>query len=188
VHQTAGRVGVGQGHVQAGGQAQFFDASVNGQEFPAALLIVFALMFLAVARNPVANRNLIPYGMLLKVSYCGVIFFHWFASGMPDMWKPFAVADLVFLAEWQVVGWEGESVVNKPYVAADSQGNVYITAPEYHQMVRFDATGKVLAVWGKFGSDVASVNMPGGIAVDAEGNVYVVDSANHRVLKFAPVE
>ncbi len=65
--------------------------------FPAALLIVFALMFAAVARNPIGNRNLIPYGMLLKVSYCGVTFYHWFSGGIPDIWKPFAVLDVVFL-------------------------------------------------------------------------------------------
>ena len=66
-------------------------------QFPAALLIVFALMFCAIARNPLANRNLIPYGMLLKVSYCSVVFFHWFATGIPNMWKPFAIFDLAFL-------------------------------------------------------------------------------------------
>jgi len=66
-------------------------------QFPAALLIVFAIMFAMVAKNPVANRNLIPYGMLLKVSYCGVVFFHWFTAGIPDMWKPFAFGDFAFL-------------------------------------------------------------------------------------------
>lgn len=66
--------------------------------FPGALLIVFALLFLTIARNPVANRNLIPFGILLKVSYCSVVFYHWISAGIPDMWKPFAWADLVFLA------------------------------------------------------------------------------------------
>jgi hypothetical protein len=65
--------------------------------FPAALLIVFAAMFGAVALDPVRNRNLIPYGMLLKVSYCGVVMFHWFTAGVPTMWKPFCVFDFVFL-------------------------------------------------------------------------------------------
>lgn len=67
-------------------------------QFPAALLIVFAFIFLAIARRPKQNRNLIPYGMLLKVSYCGVVFWYWSTAGIPSMWKPFAVADLVFLA------------------------------------------------------------------------------------------
>jgi hypothetical protein len=65
--------------------------------FPAALLLVFATMFGAIARRPARNRNLIPYGILLKVSYCGVVLFHWFSAGLPSMWKPFCMADLVFL-------------------------------------------------------------------------------------------
>lgn len=72
-------------------------------EFPGALLVVFGIMFAAVARNPEANRNLIPYGMLLKVSYCGVAFWHWLREGIPGMWKPWAVADLVFLVLFYVV-------------------------------------------------------------------------------------
>ena len=66
--------------------------------FAAALLIVFALMFLAIARAPVANRNLIPFSMLLKVSYCSVVFYHWSTGGISEIWKPFAFVDLVFLA------------------------------------------------------------------------------------------
>ncbi len=66
-------------------------------QFPAALLIIFGIMFLAVARNPVGNRNLIPYAMLLKVAYCGVVLFHWVGDNIPDLWKPFCIADLFFL-------------------------------------------------------------------------------------------
>jgi hypothetical protein len=67
-------------------------------QFPAALLIVFAIMFFAVALDPRANRNLIPYGILLKASYCGLVFGYWFTQGLPNMWKPFAVADVLFAA------------------------------------------------------------------------------------------
>ena len=66
-------------------------------QFSAALLIVFALMFTAVAVEPVRNRNLIPYGILLKVSYAGIVFYYWATSGIPSMWKPFAVIDLLFM-------------------------------------------------------------------------------------------
>lgn len=65
--------------------------------FPAALLVIFGLMFISIARNPLPNRNLIPYGILLKVSYCAVVFGHWFAQGIPNLWKPFAVCDLIFV-------------------------------------------------------------------------------------------
>jgi len=67
-------------------------------QFPAALLIVFAIMFLAIARKPRENRRLISYGMMLKVSYAGVVVYHWSASGIPNLWKPFAVFDMVFFA------------------------------------------------------------------------------------------
>lgn len=67
-------------------------------QFPAALLIIFAIMFAAIAVNPVKNRGLILYGILLKVSYCSVISFHWLTDGIPNMWKPFCFYDLVFIA------------------------------------------------------------------------------------------
>ena len=71
-------------------------------QFPAALLIPFGLMFFAIARDPVGKVSLIPYGMLLKVSYCGVAFYHWAADGIPNMWKPFAIADVIFLVLFAV--------------------------------------------------------------------------------------
>lgn len=64
--------------------------------FAAALLVIFGLLFLNVAWRPHANRNLIPYGILLKVAYCAVVFGHWFTADIPGMWKPLAFADAAF--------------------------------------------------------------------------------------------
>ena len=64
-------------------------------QFPASLLLIFGLMFVVIAIDPVKNRNLIPYGILLKVAYCGVTLAHWLAAGIPDMWKPFTVIDFI---------------------------------------------------------------------------------------------
>jgi hypothetical protein len=64
-------------------------------QFPAALLIIFGLMFAAIARDPAGNRDLIVYGILLKLSYFGIAFWYWFTAGIPGLWKPFAVIDLV---------------------------------------------------------------------------------------------
>ena len=65
--------------------------------FSAALLLVFALMFCAVAKDPCKNRHLIPYGILLKLSYSSTVFFYWFTSGIPHIWKPFAIIDIAFM-------------------------------------------------------------------------------------------
>ncbi len=66
-------------------------------QFPGALLVVFALMFCTIAQKPLENRNLIPYGILLKLSYSGLVFYYWAAEGIPDFWKPWAIADAVFM-------------------------------------------------------------------------------------------
>ena len=66
-------------------------------QFPALLIVIFGLMFLAVAWAPQRNRNLIPFGILLKASYSGVVIPYWITRGVDDIWKPFAVIDLVFL-------------------------------------------------------------------------------------------
>jgi hypothetical protein len=62
-------------------------------QFPALILIIFAVMFVQIALDPSRNRNLIPYGIMLKVAYSGIVFRYWFTTGIPDMWKPFAVID-----------------------------------------------------------------------------------------------
>ncbi len=76
-------------------------------QFPAALLLVFGLMYAAIARDPVRNRNLIPYGILLKISYCSVILWHW-TTLQASIWKTFCVFDGVFLVlffcAWRTLG------------------------------------------------------------------------------------
>lgn len=62
-------------------------------QFPALLLIIFAWMFASVGFAPAKNRNLIPYGIALKLAYCGLVFYYWFSAGIPYLWKPFAVID-----------------------------------------------------------------------------------------------
>lgn len=83
--------------------------------FPAALLILFALMFAAIARNPVGNRNLIPYGIGLKVCYCAVAFSYWAMGSLPWIWQPFAIIDLVMMGlfTWAWLAIPVESVARR---------------------------------------------------------------------------
>ena len=66
-------------------------------QFGALLLVIFGLMFFAIARDPIANRNLMPYGMLLKLSYAGLVAYYWIAGNCAQLFKPFAVIDAVML-------------------------------------------------------------------------------------------
>jgi hypothetical protein len=73
-------------------------------QFPALLLLVFAAMFFRIAADPVRWRVMMPYGMGLKVAYCGTVFWYGATTGIPTMWLPWAWADLVFLILF-VVAW-----------------------------------------------------------------------------------
>ncbi len=63
-------------------------------QFPAALMIVFAVMFVAIAAKPVANRQLILFGILLKAAFVVVAGGHWLTADVPAMWKPLVVIDV----------------------------------------------------------------------------------------------
>jgi hypothetical protein len=77
-------------------------------QFPAALLLIFAIMFITIAMDPIRRRGLILYGVLLKAAYCAVSGWHWIATDIPGMWKPFTVIDLamgiLFLWAFVVLG------------------------------------------------------------------------------------
>jgi len=94
--------------------------------------------------------------------------------------------DLEFVTQWPITGWYGQSVVNKPYLAA-GEDRVYVTDPEGYRVIVYDQDGEFVATFGEYGFDSKTFSLPTGVAVDGEGNVYVIDSANHRVMKFAPV-
>ncbi len=66
-------------------------------QFPALMLVMFGFLFLRIARDPDANRELINYGIGLKLSYSGLVFWHMAATGVPSMWVPFAWLDLGFV-------------------------------------------------------------------------------------------
>lgn len=66
-------------------------------QFAALMLLVFGVMFFAVAGDPRGNRNLIPFGMLLKLCYVFIVAHYWSTDGVPTLFQPFAVLDALFL-------------------------------------------------------------------------------------------
>ncbi|MGB3714133.1 MAG: flippase activity-associated protein Agl23 [Candidatus Promineifilaceae bacterium] len=95
--------------------------------------------------------------------------------------------DLISVFEWPVDAWFGESINNKPYVAVDGSGRVYVTDPEGQRILIFDEFGQYLGRFGVFSEGGGSLGLPTGIAIDEDGFIYVVDALQHQVLKFAPI-
>lgn len=65
--------------------------------FPALLLMIFGFMFFRIAKKPKQNKGLIIYGILLKISYCSVVFGHYVFDTIPSVWVIMGVCDFVFL-------------------------------------------------------------------------------------------
>ncbi|HEY6074149.1 MAG TPA: NHL repeat-containing protein, partial [Anaerolineales bacterium] len=86
--------------------------------------------------------------------------------------------------QWDVYGWFGQSLDNKPFIAVDQQGRVFITDPEGYRVMEFSNSGELLQVWGDYGNTDTTFGLPSGVAVDPEGRVWVTDAGNHRILRF----
>lgn len=98
--------------------------------------------------------------------------------------------DRTYLRQWKVEqGWvdtsgENQGINNKPHLALDSAGRVYVTDPEQLRVIVYKNDGTEVANFGN--PDYFA--RPTGIAVDKKGNIYVTDADNSKVLKFAPIQ
>jgi sugar lactone lactonase YvrE len=100
-----------------------------------------------------------------------------------------ATGQYLFASEIKVSAWYGaggnvQSLDNKPYLAVDSLGRLYVTDPEGYRVLVFDSGGEFRTTWGDFGNDAATFSNLAGVAANVDGQVYVVDVGNSRVMRF----
>jgi uncharacterized protein (TIGR03663 family) len=93
--------------------------------------------------------------------------------------------DFQAVRNWSVNGWKGQSVNNKPFIAVDSRGNVYVTDPDGYRVLEFDTYGNLIRGWGQYSSGIDGFGMPISIAIDAEDHVWVSDSDNGYLMRFS---
>jgi uncharacterized protein (TIGR03663 family) len=98
-------------------------------------------------------------------------------------WEPLD-EEYAFVRDWPIVGWYGQSLDNKPYLATDGRDRVYVSDPEGFRVLVFDAAGNFLTTWGDYGLETNRFGLLNGLAADAAGNVYAADAGNNRVLVF----
>jgi sugar lactone lactonase YvrE len=93
---------------------------------------------------------------------------------------------LSFLPEkqWDVYGWFGQSLENKPYIAVNDQLHVFVTDPDGFRVQEFDSEGTLIRTWGDYGDGNTSFGSPSGITIDQEGHVWVTDSVYNRLMRF----
>jgi uncharacterized protein (TIGR03663 family) len=92
--------------------------------------------------------------------------------------------DYLFSREWNINGWDSESLDNKPYLAADQKGHIFATDPDSFRVLEFTTNGDFIHTWGTNGTSLENFGMPSGISVDIRGKVWVSDTANNRIMRF----
>lgn len=86
--------------------------------------------------------------------------------------------------QWDVYGWFGQSLDNKPFIAVNDDLHVFITDPEGFRVMEFDPNGNLVRTWGDFGNTGSSFGLASGIAMDTDGHVWVTDGLYNRMLRF----
>jgi len=88
------------------------------------------------------------------------------------------------IISWDINGWFGQSLENKPYLAIDGQGNVYATDPELGRVLVFSSTGEFLYYWGADATSSESFGLASALAFDGEDGLWVSDGSKDRLLHF----
>ncbi len=88
------------------------------------------------------------------------------------------------LKQWDVVGWNGESLDNKPFIAVDDKGHVFITDPEGYRVIEYTTDGQLVQTWGDYGTTDTTFGITSGVSIDPEGHIWITDAGNNRIMKF----
>jgi DNA-binding beta-propeller fold protein YncE len=86
---------------------------------------------------------------------------------------------------WDIAGWYGQSLENKPYLSVGGNGRVYISDPESGRVLVYEADGSFVNFWGGFDQGEVFIVVAQGITADDVGNVWLSDSQEHQILRFS---
>jgi DNA-binding beta-propeller fold protein YncE len=87
----------------------------------------------------------------------------------------------IFHQDWDVYGWFGQSLDNKPYLAIDQQGRILVADPEWPRILVFSSQGDPLFY---FGDSDGILGMASGVTLDEQDYVWVTDALNNQILRY----
>lgn len=90
----------------------------------------------------------------------------------------------LFDTKWDILGWYGQSLENKPYLAVDGEDRVFVTDPEGARILVFTDRGDFLHYWGQTGSGLTDLNLPIGLDTDGQGGIWIADTKNNRLVHY----
>jgi DNA-binding beta-propeller fold protein YncE len=85
-------------------------------------------------------------------------------------------------------GIAGERPLRPIGIAVTAGGDLFLSDPDNHRVLKLDGNGRLLSVLGSGGrgSGEYGFNTPGSLLLDGAGNLYVVDILNSTVKKYNP--
>jgi uncharacterized protein (TIGR03663 family) len=86
--------------------------------------------------------------------------------------------------EWEIQGWYGTALDNKPYLAISPNAMLCVSDPEGFRILCFDTDGEFLLGWGDYGIGPNQFGLPVGVAFGPDGSLWVSDGRNHRIMIF----
>ena len=87
---------------------------------------------------------------------------------------------------WDIYGWFGQSLDNKPYLTVSSNNHVFATDPEGNRILEFTLKGEIVRYWGDYSLGNTGFDLAGAVAADPRGGVWVSDVNNGRIMHFSP--
>ncbi len=88
-------------------------------------------------------------------------------------------------AIFEVDAWTSQSLDDKPFLAFNSEEQLFLTDPQLGRVIRFDKEGTFLQLWGGYENNYL-LGVLSGITVGKDDSIWVADASNHSLLQFSP--
>lgn len=101
-----------------------------------------------------------------------------------QVFAPSDVLGYTAINSWDIIGWYGQNLDNKPFITVDTEGNVYITDPEFSRILVYNAEGEFLNYFGDAGLGADAIGIASSVAIDSSGDAWITDGQGNRLLHF----
>jgi len=95
----------------------------------------------------------------------------------------FDLMNYTSIISWEVDAWNSDSLDNKPFLAINTENQIFVCDPPLGRVLQFDMEGNFIQLWGGY-DNTTSIGIASGIAVDKEGSVWISDTLYNSVLRF----
>jgi len=97
----------------------------------------------------------------------------------------YSAGNFTVIESWDIAGWFGQSLVNKPYLSVGVDGRVFVADPESGRILVFESNGTFVHFFGGYEQTAVDIGIAQGVAADSTSGVWVTDSQNNRLLHFS---